>query len=177
LLAAPANDAQREAAQALADKTGVEVHWGGMFKVDPTEENTFEISYQDLTEKRYVQEAYDLVVLCSDVEPPEGLAELAKTADIELADDGYIRVNGEAGVETSREGVFAAGCASGAKNIKDSLTGAQAAASSAAAQLDPRQLQADGAEAPAGAGEQSRPPLPPDTRQQIEQLLYALIDR
>jgi heterodisulfide reductase subunit A len=174
LLAQPADDTQREAAQALAEQAGVEVHWGGMFKVDPDEENHFEISYEDMTEKRLVRESYDLVVLCSDVEPPLGLEVLAEAAGVELADDGYIRVNGDNGVETTREGVYVAGCASGAKNIKDSMTGAQAAAGSATSQLDPRQL---GAEAPAPTGTDSRPPLPPDTRQQIEQLLYALIDR
>jgi heterodisulfide reductase subunit A len=177
LLAAPADDAQRDAARALAEKAGVEVHWGGMFKVDPTDDKAFEISYEDLAEHKLVRGAYDLVVLCSDVEPQAGLQALAEAAEIELAEDGYIRVSGDAGVNTTREGVYVAGCGSGAKNIRDSLAGAQAAAAAATSQLDPRQLQAEGAPAAAPSGDAARPGLPPDARQQIEQLLYALIDR
>ncbi len=177
LLAAPVDDAQRTAAQALADTAGIDVRWGGMFKADSTDENNFEISFEDLTQNLYVRENYDLVVLCSDVEPPDGLPELAKTAGIELSDDGYIRVNDEAGIATTREGVFATGCATGAKNIKDSLTQAQSAAIAAIAQLDPRQLQSGDSEVASDTTAESKPQLPPDMRQQIEQLLYALIDR
>ncbi len=71
-----------------------------------------------------------------------------------LADNGYIAVSGAngAGVAISQPGVFVAGCASGPKNIKASIAEAQAAASAAT--------------------------VPPDEmRNQIEQLLYALISR
>ena len=184
ILAQPSDESQSAEAQALADKAGIEVHWGAMFKVDPTAENKFGISYEDLSANRYVQENYDLVVLCADVEPPEGLADLAKAAGVELTDDGYIRVIGNkrgddgVGVGTSRPGVFVAGCASGPKNIKDSLLDAHSAASSATARLDPRLLLADGAEEPEGTGTEAAAQVSPDNmRQQIEQLLYTLIDR
>jgi heterodisulfide reductase subunit A len=182
LLLAQPDDAQREAAQALADKAGVEVHWGAGFRPEITDEKTFEISYQDLVANRFVKGAsYDMVVLCVDVEPPEGIAELAEKAGVDLADSGYIRAvgdNGAGGVATSRPGVFVAGCASGPKNIRDSLVQAQAAAEQASAQLDPRLLQAGEGEALESAAAPSKPKAAPDDmRQQIEQLLYALIDR
>jgi thioredoxin reductase len=186
LLLAQPDDAQREAAQALTEKTGVEVHWGAGFRPELTAEKTFEISYEDLVEKHFVKGAsFDMVVLCVDVEPPAGLADLAAAAGVELADSGYLCAtgdNGSAGIETTRPGVFVAGCASGPKNIRDSLMQAQMAAEQAAAQLDPRLLQSGEDESLESAAPESRPKSksakpPDDMRQQIEQLLYALIDR
>jgi heterodisulfide reductase subunit A-like polyferredoxin len=121
-----------------------------------------------------------MVVLCSDVQPPDGLAELAQTTGIELADNGYIAVSGAngCGVATSRPGVFVAGCASGPRNIKASITDAQAAAEAALTQLDPRLLQSELAP---GQDPAITPPALPasqdDMRARIEQLLYALIGR
>ena len=163
----------------LAEQAGVQVHWGGMFKVDPTPENTLNVSYEDFSEKHYVQNTYDMVVLCSDVQPPDGLAELAKTADIELADDGYLALsdaNGS-GIATSQAGVFVAGCASGPKNIKASITDAQAAASAALTQLDPRLLQDGQEERDPATAATAFSASPDEMRKQIEQLLYALISQ
>jgi heterodisulfide reductase subunit A-like polyferredoxin len=121
-----------------------------------------------------------MVVLCSDVEAPDGLKELAETTDIELADSGYVSVNGAngAGVATTRAGIFVAGCASGAKNIKESIADARAAAKSALEQLDPRMLDADAVPKQAILSTETAPQVSPDDmRAQIEKLLYALISR
>lgn len=173
-------ESEKSEVQELADKTGVQVRWGATFKVEPTKENTLDVSYEDFSQKRFVKETYDLVVLCSDVEPPDGLADLAQAAGIELADNGYITVTGTngAGVSTSKPGIFVAGCASGPKNIKDSITDAHSAASCALAQLDPRLLDSESA----SKEEEQKPKTaaqisPDDMRSQIEQLLYALINR
>jgi heterodisulfide reductase subunit A len=166
--------------QALADKTGVQVRWGGMFKADPTPENTLNVSFEDFSANRYVQESYDMVVLCSDVGPPDGLADLAQTAGIEIADDGFIAVSGAngAGISTSEPGIFVAGCASGPKNIKDSIADAHSAASSALAQLNPRLLQPGSGQETEGRGIETTSKISPDDmRNQIEQLLNALISR
>lgn len=182
LLLAQPDDAQREAARALAEKIGVDVHWGAGFRPDLTSEKAFEVSYEDLIGKRFVKGAtYDMVVLCVDVEPPEGVADLAAAAGVELADNGYLHAkggNGTAGVESTRPGVFVAGCASGPKNIRDSLMQAQQAAEQATAQLDPRLLRSEGGESLEATPPAPKSEKPPeDMRQQIEQLLYALIDR
>jgi len=164
----------------LVEQTGVQVHWGTMFKVDPTPENTLNVSYEDFSEKRLVQDSYDMVVLCSDVHPADGMAELAQTAGIDITDGGYIAVsetNGS-GVATSQPGIFVAGCGSGPKNIKTSITDAQAAASAALASLDPRLLETDVAQQEVAAGPAATlAASPDDMRKQIEQLLYALINR
>jgi len=180
ILAQPSGETEAAAAQVLQDQAGIEVCWGTMFKAGPSEENALEVSYEDLSVNRFVRKTYDMVVLCSDVEPPEGLSELAAAAEVELAENGYIKVTGSNGSSTSssRPGVFVAGCAGGPKNIKDSLAEAQAAASSASAQLDPRLLDPDSALAPKTAGpEKTAPASTDDLRRQLEQLLNALVNR
>jgi heterodisulfide reductase subunit A len=164
----------------LADKTGIQVRWGTMFKVDPTEENSLDVSYEDISANQFIKENYDMVVLCSDVRPVDGLDDLAHAADIALADDGYIAVTDAdvEGITTSQPGIFVAGCASGAKNIKDSIADARAAASQALIQLDPRLLQSETGVEQQTAGTEGGPQISPDDmRGQIEKLLYALISR
>ncbi len=177
ILAQPGDGAGTEEMKALADGAGIEVRWGALFEVEPTEENTLDVSFEDLSENRFTRQNYDLVVMCNDVEPPAGLAELAENAGVDMAESGYIALDGD-GVGTTRPGVFVAGCASGAKNIRDSLAEAQSAAGSATAQLDPRLLEAGDGKALEKEAAAASPTAPPaDMRQQIEQLLYALIDR
>lgn len=178
VLSQPTAESDYSEVTELVEKTGVQVHWGTMFKVDPTPDDTINVSYEDFSAKRYVQDTYDMVVLCSDVRPADGLSELAQTAGIDLGDTGYIAVSNAngAGVSTSQPGIFVAGCAGGPKNIKDSIADAQAAASAALAQLDPRLLQSDLAQQKVEQEPATSPEVSPDEmRQQIEQLLYALI--
>jgi heterodisulfide reductase subunit A-like polyferredoxin len=121
-----------------------------------------------------------MVVLCSDVRPPDGVADLAQTAGIDLADNGYIEVTGANGASVcaSQPGIFVAGCASGPKNIKDSIADAHSAASSALDQLDPRLLSSDSRPEQEGRKSEATPHISPDDmRSQIEQLLNALISR
>jgi heterodisulfide reductase subunit A len=178
VLSPPSADNDYTEATELASKTGIQLHWGTMFKVDPTPDNTIDVSYEDLSAKQYVQGTYDMLVLCADVRPAAGIKDLAQTAGIELADSGYIKVSGANGtdVATSQPGIFVAGCASGPKNIKASITDAQAAASAAVTQLNPRLLDADAAPETEERQAAAAPAASPDEmRQQIEQLLYALI--
>jgi heterodisulfide reductase subunit A len=194
LLSQPSDESQKSDVRKLADSAGIEVFWGAMFSLDPAPDSTLKVSFEDFSANRLRKDSYDLVVLCADVEPPEGISALAETAGVELTAQGYISGNGkdtvsQAGeksngsavdpvIGTSRPGVFVAGCASGPKNIKDSLAEAEAAADSAAAQLDPRVLQSGESEKTEGTVTESAAQASPnDMRQQLEQLLYALIDR
>jgi heterodisulfide reductase subunit A len=179
LLSQPQPGGESGQAGALASESGVQVAWGGMLKLDPADGNVIDASYQDFSANRYVHDTYDMVVLCSDVAPAEGLAELAQLVGVELSDSGYVAIgagdggNG-VGVATSRPGLFVAGCASGPKNIKDSIAAAHAAAVAALDHLDPRLLRADYVppqpeEAPAPDGSED------EVRARIEQILYALL--
>lgn len=187
ILSQPLGAGDHVEVQALADQAGVQVSWGVMLKVDATPGDALEVSYEDLAANRYVQASYDMVVLCSDVKPAAGLAELAELVGVELTENGYIAVSEDDGgaVATSRPGIFVSGCASGPKNIKDSIVTAQAAAGGALDHLDPRLLNAGYAppetervtEPRAVETASPRPASEEESRARIEQLLYALLDK
>ena len=82
----------------------------------------------------------DMVVLATAVRPPDGLAGLAETLGLDTADDGFLRSEeSHAGlVGSSRPGVYLAGCASGPKDIPDTVAEASAAAAAALVHLDER---------------------------------------
>lgn len=164
-----------EAAQQLTDKTGIQVHWGAAFSVDPESEDGLGVSFEDFTEKKFVKKSFDMIVLCVDVEPPTGLAALASTADITVSEDGYFDVSGANGqnIDTSHAGIYVAGCGSGPKNIRDSIGEAKAATDAALAQLNPILLDGDTDAVP----QQPATAADDDMRAQIEKLLHALINQ
>jgi len=166
-------------ARQIAEKFGIEVCPATMFEVDPESEDVLAVSYQDLASQRYVRTTYDMVAICSDVAPSDGLAELAKLTEVELAQNGYIAVDDsdDLGISTTRPGVVVAGCGSGPKNIKDSLASARAAAGGALANLDQRLLRAGYAPQQEDAADTSPPQSDDEKRVLIEKMLYALLDR
>ncbi len=179
VLSQPGSNQVFEEARQFAVDAGIDLRWGTMFDVDATPEHALEVSFEDFASKRYTKASYDMVVLCTDVEPPNGIAELAAASGVDLTDDGYLAATELDGacVAASRQGVFVAGCASGAKNIKESIADAEAAARAATAQLDPRLLNAD-ADAPARPAQELSAARPdPELQARVEQLLYALLDR
>jgi len=82
----------------------------------------------------------DMVVLATAVRPPEGLEKLAELLGIEVDEDGFLKmVEAEGGViTTTRPGIFAAGCASGPKDIPDSVAEGSGAAASALTDIEQR---------------------------------------
>lgn len=179
VLAQPGSGIEFEEARRLAADIGISLQWGTMFAVDTKPNDEFEVSYEDFSARHLVRACYDMVALCTDVEPPTGLDALARVAGVEIAENGYLAVrelNGH-GIATSVAGIFVAGCASGAKNIRDSIAEAHAAAGAALSQLDSRLLRSDIAERP--AQENTNVIAPQDiseVQNQIEKLLYALLD-
>lgn len=161
-----------EAAQNLTEKTGINVHWGAAFRVE-SQDGNIGVSFEDFTDKKYVQQNFDMIVLCVDVEPPEGLASLAETAGVSIDESGYLKVSGTNGsqIESSEPGILIAGCGSAPKNIHDSIADANAAADMAVSLLNPILLDGEGSGAPALAAPND------DMRAQIEKLLFALVDR
>lgn len=180
VLAAPGSETVHAQAQEFAEAAGVKLHWGTMFEADTTSDSMVNVSFEDLSANRLVQASYEMVVLCTDVEPPDGLAELAEVTGVTLADDGYLAImdSDDSGVSTARPGVFVAGCAGGAKNIKESIGEARVAAAAALAQLNPRLLKGDHAAVPVEpqSTEDSGPTATPGLQGQIEALLFALLE-
>jgi heterodisulfide reductase subunit A len=89
--------------------------------------------------KRSIDE-YDMVVLATAVSPPESLGRLADTLGLEIDQDGFLLATETLGglVTTTRPGVYAAGCATGPKDIPDSVAEGSGAAALALSHLSAR---------------------------------------
>ncbi|WP_075364977.1 FAD-dependent oxidoreductase [Desulfosporosinus metallidurans] len=80
-------------------------------------------------------EQYDLVVLSVGIEPGDSSKELAKLLDLKVNKFGFAELEVLSGVNTSKEGVFAAGAFSGPRDIPETVMQASAAAGAASALL------------------------------------------
>jgi heterodisulfide reductase subunit A len=89
-----------------------------------------QVVYENTETATRTEEKYDMVVLANAVMPPAGLADLAGRLGINLDEDGFIKAQEQLGglVTTTRPGVYAAGCATGPKDIPDSVSEGSAAA-------------------------------------------------
>ncbi|NIM94264.1 MAG: hydrogenase iron-sulfur subunit [Anaerolineales bacterium] len=109
-------------------------------RIYPNSTGKIHVLYEDTDEERRIEEAFDMVVLANGVTPPDGIDLLAQGLGIELDDDGFIRALEErAGlVMTTRPGIYAAGCATGPKDIPDSVSEGSGAAALAMSHLTSR---------------------------------------
>jgi heterodisulfide reductase subunit A len=96
-------------------------------------EHGLHVRYEDTDAGEVREQDFDMVVLATAVKPPEGLSDLAGVLGVEVDRDGFIRADEAKGglISTTRPGIFAAGCATGPKDIPDSVAEAGAAAASA----------------------------------------------
>ncbi len=99
-----------------------------------------EVTYEDTQLGQRADRRFDMVVLATAIQPPRGMPALAERLGLELGEDGFFQaVDGEGGViATTRPGVYVAGCASGPKDIPDTVTEASAAAGRALAHVGQR---------------------------------------
>ena len=158
------------AADALADKAGISARWGTACQVVAGDGGPLQVSFEDFVAKKLVQLAFDMVVLCVDVEPAPGNRMIAELTGLPLSQAGYLT-----SALDELPGIFVIGCAAGPKNIRDSMADARDAAKAAVRELSRRVLE-DPSEAP-GAGIPAPDAAAIETRAQIERLLHALIDR
>jgi heterodisulfide reductase subunit A len=162
-----------EAAETLEEIAGINVNWGAAMRVAGNDDGLIDVSFEDLQDNKLVRASCEMIILCVDVLPPAGIAELAGIAKISLTDDGYLETaegNG-ATVESGKPGIFVAGCGSGPKNIRDSIAAAKTAANEAIAKLNPIVLDDN----PAATATAAPPQQDDDMRAQLEKLLHALI--
>ncbi len=108
-------------------------------RIQPVQD-CLQVMYENTETTERVVEMYDMVVLANAVTPPQGLASLTDRLGIELDQDGFIRAEETLGglITTSRPGIYAAGCASGPKDIPDSVAEGSGAAALAMSQLTKR---------------------------------------
>ncbi|MGC9203803.1 MAG: hydrogenase iron-sulfur subunit [Thermoplasmata archaeon] len=95
------------------------------------EDGRIKIRYEDTSSGNINYDYFDAVVLATASIPSRGTKELSKALGIELNEYGFFRTSHRNPVESTREGIFIAGCASGPKDIPDSVTEASAAAAAA----------------------------------------------
>ena len=98
------------------------------------------VIYENTEEALRVKEDYDMVVLATAVTPSRSMAELADNLGIDLDEDGFIKALETQGglVVTTRPGIYAAGCATGPKDIPDSVAEGSGAAALALSHLTER---------------------------------------
>jgi heterodisulfide reductase subunit A len=113
-------------------------------RITPNGNGSLAVSYEDTKVGIRRTDAYDMVVLANAVLPQEGLQTLAEKLGIALDQDGFLLAHEEISglISTTRPGIFAAGCASGPKDIPDSVAEGSGAAALAMAFVDERQWQA-----------------------------------
>jgi heterodisulfide reductase subunit A len=122
------------------EEAGARFLRGRPSRISSNGKGSISVKYEDTDLAVRVEEDYDMVVLANAVAPPEGLADLADRLGIELDEDGFIRtLEAEGGlVDTSRQGIYAAGCVTGPKDIPDSVAEGSGAASLALGHLTER---------------------------------------
>ena len=117
---------------------GVRFIKGKVAKIDEKENGNLTVWFEDIENGGKLSSAeHDLVVLAVGLLPNPGTADAFDTAKPVLDDVGWIVADNEnsSPVVTGVEGVYAGGCATGPKDIMDSITEAGAAASRSVAHL------------------------------------------
>ncbi len=100
--------------------------------------DSIRVRYENSAEGKVVEEDYDMAVLATASIPSRGTDKLAGVLGIDLSEDGFFLTDYANPVASTREGVFIAGCASGPKDIPDSVTEGSAAAAAALGYLNER---------------------------------------
>ncbi len=110
---------------------GIQLIHGRPGEVTPLPNGNLEILVEDIDTGLMLRNELDLVVLSSAMVPSKGTDELASKLGIALGEDFFIASKHVKldPISTLREGVYAAGAATGCKDIHDSVIDARAAAS------------------------------------------------
>ncbi len=125
--------------QARTDQAGAQFIRGRPSRVEPNG-SRISVIYEDTESATRRSVDFDMVVLANAVAPPRGLPTLAAGLGIELDGDGFIWARETAGglIQTSRPGIYAAGCSTGPKDIPDSVAEGSGAAALALGHLSER---------------------------------------
>jgi heterodisulfide reductase subunit A len=90
------------------------------------------IHYEDVDTSRPARMTVDLAVLATSLIPRPATAELARILEIGLDEYGFVKTSPLMPVDTTRPGIFVAGCCRGPSDIPESVVQASAAAARAA---------------------------------------------
>jgi len=118
------------------DEYGVRFVRSRVAKVDRLPDGSLDVVYTT-EDDRLVHEAFDLVVLSVGLEPSRGIRELIDKLDLRRGEGGFCFTPEFAPLDTSREGIYVCGAASGPKDIPETVVQASGAAAQAGRLLAP----------------------------------------
>jgi heterodisulfide reductase subunit A len=120
------------------DETGIHFIKSSPASISPAEGGKLRIRYEDPHTAKPIFQDVEMVVLSCAMIPSKGTPGLATALGIETESDGFFRIPDPLGepLSSTRDGVFVCGCASGPKDIPDSVAQASGAAAMALAYLD-----------------------------------------
>ena len=121
-----------------AKAMGVNFVRGKVAKIELKENGDLEVYHEDTQGKGTLEKTvHDMVVLSVGLVPRPEIAKVFTNKELKLDEAGWVQLADEdqSAVRTSIDGVFAAGCTTGPKDIPDSAVEAAAAASECSAYL------------------------------------------
>jgi heterodisulfide reductase subunit A len=103
---------------------------GTVDRIHKNSYNTLRVRYEDAERGHHTTQEYDMVVLATAIRPHSSLPRLAKVLDIELDEDGYVKLVQSNGglIGTTRPGVGVAGWATSLKDTPETVTSDKTAA-------------------------------------------------
>ena len=155
---------------------------GAIHKVQGDAHNSLHIQYTDKDKDHKVTAEFDLMVLASAVEPPEGLSELSERLEIDLREDGFVYVaqDPQGFIATSRPGICVVGCAGGPMDVPETLAqGMAVTESSIHVQDQPaaaNAIQAEGPQRRDGIVLGDRKLAEAELHERLEKFVWSLID-
>jgi heterodisulfide reductase subunit A len=124
-----------------AKKLGVKYVRGRPSSVYENKNKSLIVRYKDTLTGKIKEDTVDLLVLSTSIIPAKGNKKLAEIIGLEVDENGFFKQESllENPVESSKEGVYLAGCIQGPKDIPDSVSMASGAAAKAVAPIKDRQ--------------------------------------
>jgi len=124
-----------------AKEKGVDYRRGRPSRVYKTEDGKLAIEYEDTEKGEVKTNKVDMVVLSSAIVPSEGNEELADILGIDVDENGFFESKDilTAPMQSTREGIYLAGCSQSPKDIPDSVAQASGAAARALETLKDRE--------------------------------------
>ncbi len=124
-----------------AKKLGVQYIRGRPASVYENKDKSLTIRYKDTLSGKVEENTVDLLVLSTAIIPSKDNKKLGKILDIEVDENGFFKQNSllTNPIQSTRDGVYLAGCIQGPKDIPDSVSMASGAAAKAIVAIKDRE--------------------------------------
>jgi heterodisulfide reductase subunit A len=122
-----------------AKELGVQYIRGRPSSVYERKDKSITIRYKDTISGKVEEKTVDMLVLSTAIIPSPGNKKLGEVLGIEVDENGFFKSSMTNPVQSSREGIYLAGCIQGPKDIPDSVSMASGAAGKAVAPIKERE--------------------------------------